>query len=220
MVWVPTIAAVVIMIGVGLFPPTLGTKRHTDAVQEATSQLGLELLGKDPGTVRAYDFMLFRLQDAFTFKQFLHTGAQLLDVSEGIWDGAPVRTAFLDYRNGKKDYRYAIAIIDVDGSLPRLSVSDERLINKLSKRRGLEETDLGGELLGGRFKVRAEDAGAAHGLLGPDLAVWLMSNGAGYSFETHGGAVAAYKRKGKPKDIASVLQAAKGFRDRIVAQTN
>lgn len=219
MVWVLTIVALGIMIGVGLFPPTLGTKRHTEAVQAATSQLGLDFMGEDPGTVRAYDFMLFRLQDAFMFKQ-LYPGAKLMDVSEGIWDGAPVRTAFLDYRDRRKHFRYAIAIVDVDGSLPRLSVSGERLINKLSKRRGLEETDLGGQLLGGRFEVRAEDAGTAHDLLGPDLVAWLLSNGAGYSFETHGGAVAAYKRRGKPKDIGSILQVTKGFRDRIIAQTN
>ena len=212
---VVTIALTVIAIGVIMFFVVWKSNRDTQASQAAAKQLGLELVGADRGEMRAYDFMLFRLQDAFTFKSIDDIDPRLSDVSEGVWDGAPVRTAHFEYRNGEKYFRYLIAVIDVDGSLPRLCVSDERLIKKLSKRKGLEETDLGARLLADRFEVHGENALAAHELLGPDLAAWLLTDGAGYSFETNGGAVAAYKRSGKARDLPAVVRAAKGFGDRI-----
>ncbi len=191
-------------------------KRRSAMVGGASTELGLEFVGKDTGVVRAYDFMVFRLNDAFTVKQLTSTGPFLTDVSEGSWEGAPLRTAQLDYTNGNKTYRYSIAIVDIDGSLPRCSVSSERLINKLSKRHGLEATSLGAERLQGRFEVREERAGVAADLLNNDLAAWLLANGQGYSFETHGGAVAAYKRSGKAAELGSLVAAAKGFGDRVM----
>lgn len=191
-------------------------KRRSAKVGGASTELGLEFVGEDSGVVRAYDFMVFRLDDAFTFKETTDLGPFLRDVSEGSWEEAPLRTAQLDYTNGGKTYRYSIAIVDIDGSLPRCSVSSERLINKLSKRHGLEATSLGAERLEGRFDVRAERAKIAAELLNHDLAAWLLANGQGYSFETHGGAVAAYKRSGKAAELSSLVAAAKGFGDRVM----
>jgi hypothetical protein len=174
---------------------------------------GLRFAPSDHG-ILGLPFRLFKRGD----------GRGLENVLWGEWQDQPLRV--FDYwfyeesnasRGGRKRryYHFSCVLLEIPAYLPRLEVTREGPLSRISDHMGLRDLEFESEEFNRRFQVSAPMRSFAYEFIDARMIRWLLSLEENYCFETSGTHVLFYCKRVRPAAVIPLMWAATAFRKRI-----
>jgi hypothetical protein len=189
-------------------------KQRRLALARFAGQNGLTYSRQDVMGMLDYPFRLLSMGE----------GRGCENLVSGIWKGTPVREADYWYytestdSNGhtSRSYRYfSILVMDLDASLPYVSVQRETMLTRLAHHLGFHDVDLESQDFNRAFQVKAEDREFCFKLIDARMMQWMLTLAGGYGFEVRGPNAMVSCHRLAPAQILAIFDTAQAFCDHI-----
>ncbi len=191
-------------------------QRRLAAFALAAAQLGLAYTAEDPFATLSLPFHLFRKGD----------GRGVENVLAGTWQGSQVRLFDYWYYEESADTkgatsrtysRFDCVILPLNARCSPLTIDPENLLTRLADHLALHDIQFESEAFNDAFNVKSEDRRFANALIDARMQRWLLTHGAGFSFEVVRERMLCSCRKIDPQGFVTLLGTAKGFSDQVPA---
>lgn len=189
-------------------------EKRTAAFAAQAERLGMEFVATDALHATWEPFPLFGLGARREATNIVH----------GTWGGVEMRVFDYSFEHPSDGSsaalptprrRFTCAVAGIDASCPRMVIGPTTLSSRLGEVVGATEIRLESEAFNGRFRVECEDARFATTLVDQRMMAWLLESSAPVAFELREDRMLCLSERLSPASIPMLLQAARGFHDRI-----
>ena len=207
LVWLLIMGGALTVLGLGWH---LKQRRRTE-LHALALVTGLLFNPTDHG-ILGLPFHLFRRGD----------GRGLENVLWGEWHGQPLRA--FDYwyyeesnssRRNRTYHRFSCVLMQIPAYLPRLEVTREGPLSRISDHVGLRDLEFESEEFNRKFQISATMRTFAYEFLDARMIRWLLSLEENYCFETSGAHVLFYCKRVQPPAFIPLMWAASTLPKRI-----